>query len=180
MRNILKPTWYYVTSLVVVLGLLISSPTYAQLTAEEYYHRGIRYIQNGNLEAALEDFNACIRFNSDYADAYYNRAYIYTKLNDFELALQDYDKTIELDTKNADYLLMRGNAYYFLDKYPQALLDYTRAIEMDTNNAQSYFYRGIALLETDDYGAGCDDLKVAASKGFFYAKRALIEHCGGD
>ena len=170
----------YWIGIAACLCLLNCSPAFAQLTAHELYNRGVRYIQDGNLEAALSDFNQTIKYDPKYADAYYNRAYVYTKLNDFESALQDYDRTVELNDKNAEYLLMRGNAYYFLDRYPEALLDYTRAIEIDTSNAQPYFYRGITLLEYGEDADGCIDLKKAAAKGFFNAKRAYSDYCGGD
>ena len=54
------------------------------------------YKKQGDYDRALQDFNAAIFIDSNYADAFANRAEIYQEKRDYPSALKDFDEAIRL------------------------------------------------------------------------------------
>lgn len=102
---------YLAISLVAIL-LLISCASNDQrqndragatldMTWQDYYDLGVRYLSEGNYEEAIIAFTAAIEIDHNKAAAYVGRGDAYIKLDDTEenqrLALEDYLRAMECD-----------------------------------------------------------------------------------
>lgn len=100
-----------------------------QLSAEEYFERGLKHQKAGNWEFAIEDYTQAIRLKPDYAFAYNNRGYTYKDQKQYEKAIHDYNEALRVKPDLAEAYNNRGNAYRNLGRYDEAIHDYTRSIE---------------------------------------------------
>ena len=103
-------------------------------------NRGVAYLNLRELDEALEDFEAAIELEPEYAEAYANRGRIHLDREDYELAIEDLDRAIEIAEELTEAYGNRGLAYQYLGDDEKALADFTRAIEID-NNPQAYYNR---------------------------------------
>jgi tetratricopeptide (TPR) repeat protein len=103
-------------------------------------NRGVAYLNLRELDEALEDFEAAIELEPEYAEAYANRGRIRLDREDYELAIEDLDRAIEIAESLTEAYGNRGLAYQYLGDDEQALADFTQAIEID-NNPQAYYNR---------------------------------------
>lgn len=62
-----------------------------------FVNRGIIHNRNGNIVAALEDFNAALAIDPDLAEAYLNRGNSHFRGAQYEEALTDYNRALDLD-----------------------------------------------------------------------------------
>ena len=60
-------------------------------------NRGIILNRNGDLNAALDDFNTVIGENAEFAEAYLNRGNVWFLAGKLEQAFEDYHLALELD-----------------------------------------------------------------------------------
>jgi len=86
--------------------------------SEAYFRRGLAYKNDGDLAAAIEDFNEAIRLNPNNADAYFNRgiAHInnhnnYNDLDDLGKAVSDFTKAVRFNPNNTKAHNKRAAAY---------------------------------------------------------------------
>lgn len=136
------------------------------------YDRGNSFLQSGEYDQAIAEFNKAININDSYVNAYAGRGYAYRQLNKFDDALNDYDKAISLnpdDETLANLFSDRGITNYQMKKYDSAVADYSKAIELydsvvepDRDNiADAYCNRGIAYRNLVQYGNAINDYKKA-------------------
>ena len=61
-----------------------------------YKNRGKAYVQLGDLDSALEDFNKAIEIRPDYDQPYYDRALVYRELGNAGAAVKDLERFLEI------------------------------------------------------------------------------------
>lgn len=127
----------------ILMGCTGSSEHTAKRNAEQ----GMKLLDQGHYDEAIEEYNEVILLKPDYADAYNNRGYAYSHLGQFEQAIDDYDEAISLDREFANAYYNRGVAYYFLGQYERAIEDLHEAIQLDSEFDRAYFFRGGAYGE---------------------------------
>jgi len=105
------------------------------------HNRGHASYYLGDLEDALEDFNAAICMDADgkYPEWRTQCATIcgaiglsFWNENQYENARQEFDKAVQLNSEDASYIHNRGHASYYLGEFAKALEDFDAAISMDT------------------------------------------------
>lgn len=97
-------------SLIVALGLLLSTLAYAHNTFDEAkvrFERGLEYAYAGRLDEAVSEYEASIRLNPDVAEVYNNLGFIYFDKGDLPKAVFYHRKSLEINP----YL---ANGYYGL------------------------------------------------------------------
>jgi len=110
---------------------------------------------------AVEQMNALIELQPDWAMAYLTRGYALQKLGRFELAIKNFDRAIELKPGDAEAFYSRGQAYRLLGKRERAIADFTRAIELKPDHAKAYTSRGACYLEAERYADALADVTKA-------------------
>ncbi len=104
--------------------------------------RGNAYYAEGNLQAALSDFDRAISLRPNHPEAYYNRGNLHCMLRQFDSAIADYTKAIELAENDANAHNNRGMAWHEKGNFQSALANYNRAIAINPNEPLFYANRG--------------------------------------
>ena len=109
-----------------------------QLTWQEQYDLGIRYLSEGNYEEAIIAFTAAIEIDPKRAPAYVGRGDAYVLSGETEenltAAQADYEKAIELDDTNANAYLGLADVYIRQGKYDKAIEILQRGLEKTDGN----------------------------------------------
>jgi tetratricopeptide (TPR) repeat protein len=121
----MKGKWFIISS--VLIMLLVTGKTMGS-EAKACLDRGNAYLNKGQYDLAMADFNKAIEIDPKFAKAYNNRGDAYEKKGQYDLAIADFTKAIEVDPKFAFGYAFRGFAYGHKGQYDQAIADYVRAI----------------------------------------------------
>lgn len=134
------------------------------------YNRGNAYIQQGDYDRAIKDYDEAIRLKADDARAFNNRGNAYYGKGDYQRAIQDYDQAIRLRADDAMTFHNRGNAYFRQRDYDHAIQDYDQAIRLRANDAQAFNDRGNAYAGKGDFDRAVQDYSEAIHLAADYAK----------
>src|SRR5262249_40868894 len=112
-----------------------------------YTSRGIAFLDTGNAEAALADFNSALKMNPSFSYAYNNRGSILSDQGRYDEAMGDFDAAITNNPYLADAYDNRANALARKGEPEKALTDYGRALGLDPVNASYYNNRAAAYFQ---------------------------------
>lgn len=139
-----------------------------------HYWKGFIEQQNGNLNAAIKNYNKATELDKEYPTAYISRGSAYFDLKEYDKAIENYTTAIKLLPNNEELYTYRGKAYYEIDSLKKSKDDFDKAIHL--NKDFGYAYSNRALLKytklNDKMGA-CEDLDKAAELGDEDAKSYL-------
>jgi len=122
-----------------------------EVLVSAYFHRAAAYLQRGDFNFAIQDYDQAIRLNPQYAAAYHNRGIIHARNGEYERAVQDYDEAIRLDPNDAGAFINRGVVYQDKRQYEPAIADYSQAIRIDPKNPYGFMNRGNTYEEIGQY-----------------------------
>lgn len=114
-----------------------SSPTPLVSDYRPYEERADVYVQKGEYDLAILEYNRAIDINSKEASLYVKRGFAFFNKKNFDLALADYNKAIEIDPKEAKAYFYRANLYEKDNKLEKAIEDYQKVLELEQNNEQA-------------------------------------------
>lgn len=133
--------------------------------ASLYYRRGYNYVDLGEYQKAIEDFNQALNYNhSTPGDVYWERAIAHEKLGLYQKANDDYTSAINRITDKKDLATLyskRGYTRVYLGKYDDAILDLNQAIQYDPNLGSAYWNRSLYWEKKFDYQKAIDDATKA-------------------
>lgn len=99
-----------------------------------YVNRGIIHNRNGDLQAALDDFDNALAMKSDLAEAYLNRGNSYFLASQYDSALSDYERALALDVHKPWAAWYNIGLVYDAKKQPDdARAAYEKALELNPN-----------------------------------------------
>jgi tetratricopeptide (TPR) repeat protein len=143
--------------------------------AEAYYNRGSiylanRYLDNRNLDRAIEDFNQALRINPNFAAVYYVLGTILTEFarpdfrqDDYQRAIIAFNQAIRINPNYVWVYKSRGDVYQLLKNYQQAINEYSQAIRIDPKLAEAYWDRGRTFARLGNKTEAISDLETAAA-----------------
>lgn len=142
---------------------LVVLPVHAQKpsTAEDYYYRGFKRAEAGNLNGAIADYTRALKIDPSYADAYFGRGYLRDDKGDYDGALADFNKYLELKPLDAAGYYNRGYVRDNKGDYEGAIADYTKYLEAKPLDADAYCNRGIARDDLGDHAGAIVDYNRA-------------------
>ena len=148
----------------LLLLLLLPVTIFGQMSADEYFNRGIEKFDSKDFYGAIEDLNKCIVLHSDpeiISSIYSLRGSVKGSLGEHNGAISDCTKAIELNPNNDSAYLLRGSVKVYLKDTNGAISDYTKVIELRPDGIQAYYQRGqIKFNKKDNYDAISDFTKV--------------------
>jgi tetratricopeptide (TPR) repeat protein len=136
-----------------------------QPTADGYNARAKSLLALERYREAIDDLNAAIEMNPDFALAYWGRARILEKQGKLDEALQDYDTAIRLAPENAEIHTSRGLYYCFSNEdYQKSVDDFTKAIELGPINWLHYANRALTHYKSGYYAEAVKDCTDAIER----------------
>lgn len=132
-------------------------------SALTYSNEGLKLINDGKYEEAIEKANIALQIDPKLAHGYFIRGYAYGAMEIFDKASADMSKAVELNPK--DELALVNNAYYLrrFGKFEEAVEQYTIAIEImpETKTVIVYDNRGKAYAALGRFDKALEDWLVA-------------------
>ena len=129
-------------------------------SADEHLDMGVDYLDQGQFDEAIAEFQAAIQLDPDEAKAHYNLGLAYQKQEKLDEAAAAYQEALQLDPDLADVHNNLGLIYNKQGKPDQAMAEYQEAIRInpddDTahyNLALYYYHQGQldqAIVEYDE------------------------------
>ncbi|MCJ2076454.1 tetratricopeptide repeat protein [Methylobacterium sp. E-016] len=128
-----------------------------------YNNRGLAYMQKGDFDHAIADFNQAMRlYPMKSSAAFNNRAMAYAGKGQYDRALADFKSSIGLDAKNAWTFNNRGLVLGKKGDARKAIADYSEAIRLSPRYVVAYQNRASAFLGAGDRKRARADLEEAA------------------
>ena len=100
-------------------------------SALAYSGRGDAYVEKGDFDHAIADYDQAIKLDPDYPNAYHNRGMIHLIRGDYDAAMADCNQAIKL---NPDYALgyfVRGLVYFDEGNFAKAQADLKKSAELN-------------------------------------------------
>jgi len=129
--------------------------------AEEYYERGGRLEDNGELEAALEHYERAVAEDPAFGDAYVEMAYIQLRLGDERRAVENLRRAIRVSGHPLAYYNL-GWIYEGRDRPERAEQLYRKAAAASPEMADAYLGLGAVLLNRGRLEEACAQIDRAA------------------
>lgn len=98
--------------------------------AGTYYKLGVYYMQQGEINRALESYSKAIQLNPRDAESYYNMAIIHIDLKEYTKAREYFTKAIMFQDRNYKAYYGRGFTFEVVGDIANARKDYQKAIEI--------------------------------------------------
>ena len=106
----------------------------SEAMCRKHWMEGTRYADDGQFEAAIQEFDKAIELGSHCAPSYGHRGMAYGNLGQYQNAINDYTKVIQFDPGEASLYLLRGIALQKLYKFSLANKDFNKACKLDKSN----------------------------------------------
>jgi tetratricopeptide (TPR) repeat protein len=117
----------------------------AKADAQTHSQRGAKLHKEGDLAAAIAEYDKALALYPRYTEVYYNRGLAHRKRNALDKAVADYTQAIRLDPNYIPAYSNRGYVYYLQDDYERALADFEKILKLDPDNADAKKSRDIIL-----------------------------------
>jgi tetratricopeptide (TPR) repeat protein len=105
---------------------------------------GMRYMEDGQLGAAVDAFTRVIERRPDFAEGWNKRATVYFLIGDFDQSLKDCDETLERNPSHFGALSGCGAIYAQREQLDRAAEYFERALEVNPN--LQGIEQGLALI----------------------------------
>jgi tetratricopeptide (TPR) repeat protein len=115
-----------------------------------HFRRAGFYLQKGDVDRAIADYDQIIEHDPNNPIARLRRASAYFQKREFDAALADYEKAVELDPKDEYAYLGRAGAYMAKEDIDRANADYGRVLLIHPDNFSAYVGRGLAYNAKDE------------------------------
>ena len=144
---------------ICVLLIAIGSPVVASDEAMSLFAQGVKELNAGQLDTALETFERVTTIVPDFADAHYHLGLVYYQKAEFRKAIEAFTRTLERLPRDVDALIKLGLASHkagnadavgTLEKrtfYEQAIEVYQTALEIRPYNIEALNNLGLAYQE---------------------------------
>jgi len=134
-------------------------------TLEEWFDKGYRRYQEGDLEGAVEAYTEAIIHRPEETSSYFNRGIVYVEMGEHDKAVDDYNKVIALDPDYADAYNNRGWAYLQKGLFDLAIQDCSQALILDPDMATAYHTRGMAHKRKGMFDMARSDFQKSCQLG---------------
>lgn len=114
----------------VFLVLLFFSKGIAGTEADVHFEKGVDYINQGDYEQAIEEFNRVISIDSEYVDAYCGIGIAYLNQKDYKKAIEAFEKATALDPDEPIAYYLLGRAYEEIMNYEKAISAWNRFLAL--------------------------------------------------
>jgi tetratricopeptide (TPR) repeat protein len=161
----------------------IYTSTDKDLSALDYGLIGKAKMEVGDINGAIEDFEAALAKNSGESEHYRLYSALFAN-RDYTEALAQIDLAIDENDKFYGYYINRGNTQLRMGDFNKALKDYDYALSLEPTIPDSYFLRGMALDTLKKHDLAILDFSKAIDlnpkDGTYYSKRGNARYAIGE
>jgi tetratricopeptide (TPR) repeat protein len=141
-------------------------------TPENHFNQGLREMKQGQLDAAMEEFDRAIALDPDYAGGYVGKGLVMAEQDNFEDALDWVDKGLDKDGQFVDGYIAKGRILTKQRKkedwIKDAVKQFNKALEIDPESEKALFYMGMAYKDAYEFGPAATTFsRVIEMKGDF-------------
>jgi tetratricopeptide (TPR) repeat protein len=129
-----------------------------------YMERGRMRLEDGDPQAAIEDFTRVLALSPKYEYAYIDRCRARRALGDLKGAIEDLDRAIAIRPCQ-EHFHARGLFLYESADHKEAIESFTQVLRIDRAAAWSYYGRGLARMATSAWDEAESDLTQALDLG---------------
>ncbi len=133
-----------------------------------YYNKGLVYLNQNNLNKAIENFQISIKKNSSHADTYNDLGNVYQKLGKSDVAQGFYKKAIFLQKNHKNAYHNLADSLRITNKLEEALENYNKAISLNPDSEYllgSSIFLKMKLCLWDDFESSITQLIEGISNG---------------
>jgi tetratricopeptide (TPR) repeat protein len=123
--------------------------------------RGTDWLDKGEPDKAIKDFDEYIRLNPTHAVAFLWRGRAWHDKKEYDKAIRDYDECVRLNPTEPVTFHWRGMAWHDQKEYDKAIQDYDEVIRLDPNNAIAFHNRGNAWHDMKEHEKAIRDYDEA-------------------
>jgi tetratricopeptide (TPR) repeat protein len=123
---------------------------------DAYLHRGIAYIESGEISRALPDFDAVLKKDPEFMLAYYNRSIAFCELKDFNRAMEDANRAVQLAPSDPKVYNHRAILHSQRGESDAAIADATMEIQLG-HKSSGYTNRAVVRWKNGDYASAASD-----------------------
>jgi tetratricopeptide (TPR) repeat protein len=138
------------------------APSPDQQQAIRHSSTGERLAGEGDLQAALAEFEASTILTPDDPALWIWLGVLHVELDELDQAQEAFDTARSLCETDFDFLLDRGRTYLYVGNLDAASTDIEQAIAMRPQSGIGYYVRSSIAAEREDYAAAVADLEKAA------------------
>jgi tetratricopeptide (TPR) repeat protein len=129
-----------------------------------------------NVDGAMADLNKYITKKPTDEHAYLVLGSIYATQEKYTKSIETFTKAIDLNNSFSEAYFNRGISKGLLGNHEEAIADYDKAINLK-QKGEYFFNRGVSKINLNRFPDGCNDFKMALSKGFQQAKSMIETYC---
>ncbi len=118
--------------------------------ASWYGNRGYTWLEMGQFQKAIDDYDQSLRINARNTNVYTRRGWGYVCLKQYDRALADFNTALRLDPKFSAAYVNRGVVWERKGQYDKALEDMNRAYALDPENDYTLSRKAWLLATADD------------------------------
>lgn len=122
-------------------------------------HRGMAYDNDGQIDAALLDYDAAIKGCASFYPVFMNRATLYKNIGNNEDALRDVQFVVDHKASGFAQYYLRGTIYQAMNKHSEALADFNRVLKEKPDYALAVYMRSVSFMRKADFASGRSGLK---------------------
>lgn len=123
-----------------------------------YFNRGNAFLQKGDVDKAIADYDTSIKLEPQYAPAFRNRAGAWFAKGEIDRSIADLDSAIARDPRSAASFYNRGRLLLLKGDFNHATSDLDAALRLNPEFLPSYGTRGRARFYRDQYSDAVFDL----------------------
>ena len=120
-------------------------------TAYAYASRGLAWLNLGDFDQAIEDYERALRIRPKMKEAYLGRGIGLDAKGEYDRAVLEYNRAISIDPKFAEAYFRRGCALVKKKDFAAAVRDLERALDLRPNFAWAQYWRGTSLMMQGRY-----------------------------
>lgn len=151
---------------------------FGTILPKEYslYYRGRLYMDLGELDKALYDYQSALKINPKYEESYLGIREIYLKYGNVHDIIEVMNSLISINPSNSNYYFDRGMAYIQLNDFNKVIQDMNKVLELSPNDSEALYYRGLGKFYNGQEDSAHKDLLKSRKFGFKMAYNFLKNH----
>ena len=126
--------------------------------AQLAYDDGMEFLQEGDVEGAIEKFKKAVSIDDQFAFAWDNLGISYRKMKRYDEAIAAYEKSLEIYDKGRLPLLNIAITCNLNEQYKEAMKHYEKFIEIYSDDPEGYYGLGLIQYTQNEEEKGLDNL----------------------